>query len=319
MELSIIVPVYKVESLLDRCVESILAQTFRDFEVILVDDGSPDRSGEMCDEWAKRDSRIRVLHKANGGVCDARNAGLDIARGNVIGFVDSDDYIAPEMFEVLHRNMCDHHADVSMCGFVNVYPSGPKKRCMDDTVRVWNQEEAIRNILRGRELSVHMYTKFFARRLFDGIRFTKGVISEEAYIIMDLMDRVQVAVFTPLGLYYYAHRTESLNTCAFNPCDLTRLGGHWKNYLYVKEKFPHLRKIAFERYLAANAFVASKSILSGVGTDTPEVRECLAVLRRNIPKIVCAGYFRPRRKAIILLMLASKRLYRFVSRRIRSL
>lgn len=319
MELSIIIPVYKVESVLDKCVESILAQTFRDFELILVDDGSPDACGAMCEAWARKDPRIRVVHKENGGLSDARNAGIDVARGDCIGFVDGDDYVAPEMFEVLLRNMREHHADISMCGYVNVYPSGEKMRCMDRSVHVWNQEEAIRHILMGKDVSVHAVTKIYLRTLFDGVRYKKGVISEDAYIIMDIMDRVRRAVFTPLALYYYVHRTESINTCAYNPRDLTRIEGHWKNYLYIREKFPHLRRLAYERYLAANAFVASKSVLSGVGTDSREIKACLSLLRRNIPGIAVARYFRFRRKAMILLMLANQRLYKFVSRRVRAL
>ena len=92
-KLSIIVPVYKVEAFLDKCIESILAQTYKEYELILVDDGSPDRCGDMCEEWAKKDKRIRVVHKENGGLSDARNAGIDVAQGDYIGFVDSDDYI----------------------------------------------------------------------------------------------------------------------------------------------------------------------------------------------------------------------------------
>lgn len=318
MELSIVVPVYKIEScLLDKCVESILAQTFKDFELILVDDGSPDNCGALCDGWAEKDPRIRVVHKENGGLSDARNAGIDVARGNCIGFVDSDDYVAPEMFQVLLENMKAHNADISMCGYVDVYPGGAKPRCLDRTVRVWNQEEAIGNILRGREVSVHAVTKLYARKLFDGVRYTKGIISEDAYVIMDIMDRVRVAVFTPLALYYYVHRAESINTCAYNPRDLTRIEGHRKNWLYIREKFPRLQKLAFERCLAANAFVAEKSLASGVGTDSPEIRECLAFLRKNIPAIVRAEFFRPRRKALILLMLSNRRLFRFAARRLR--
>ena len=99
--LSVIVPVYKVEAYLDECVESILNQTYTDLELILVDDGSPDRSGEMCDAWAERDSRVRVIHKPNGGVCSARNAGLDAARGEYAAFVDSDDWLDPGMYEAM--------------------------------------------------------------------------------------------------------------------------------------------------------------------------------------------------------------------------
>ena len=100
-EISIIVPVYKVEKYLKKCVDSILAQTFSDFELILVDDGSPDNSGRICDDYAKKDARVRVVHKQNGGLSSARNAGIEVAKGKYLGFVDSDDYIAEDMYELL--------------------------------------------------------------------------------------------------------------------------------------------------------------------------------------------------------------------------
>lgn len=118
MKLSIIVPVYKVEKYLDRCVQSILGQTFEDFELILVDDGSPDSCGKMCEDWAGKDSRIKVIHKKNGGLSDARNAGLDIAQGEYIGFVDSDDYIKPDMYEILVSNLEDCPADIQYVGML---------------------------------------------------------------------------------------------------------------------------------------------------------------------------------------------------------
>ena len=112
--ISIIVPVYKVEAYLDRCVQSILNQTFSDFELILVDDGSPDRCGQMCDAYAQGDRRVRVIHKKNGGLSDARNAGIDAARGEYLGFVDSDDEIAPDMYESLLQNLVHEKADMSI-------------------------------------------------------------------------------------------------------------------------------------------------------------------------------------------------------------
>lgn len=115
--ISIIVPVYKVENYLQKCIDSILAQTFRDFELILVDDGSPDRCPELCDAAAEKDSRIRVIHQKNGGLSAARNAGLDAARGGWIAFVDSDDAIEPEMYEALHDSAVKENADVAVCNF----------------------------------------------------------------------------------------------------------------------------------------------------------------------------------------------------------
>ncbi|MDU2552528.1 MAG: glycosyltransferase family 2 protein, partial [Staphylococcus epidermidis] len=113
-EISIIVPVYNVENYLKKCVESILSQTFTDFELLLVDDGSTDSSGEMCDELKRLDERIKVIHKENGGLSSARNAGIDVAKGKYLTFVDSDDYIDTHMLEVLYKNMVHEDADLSI-------------------------------------------------------------------------------------------------------------------------------------------------------------------------------------------------------------
>ena len=115
-ELSIIVPVYKVEKYLPKCLDSILAQTFTDFELILIDDGSPDRCGDICDEYAAKDDRLIVIHQENKGVSAARNAGLDIARGEYIGFVDSDDWIEPEMYETMLATAKESEAEIVACG-----------------------------------------------------------------------------------------------------------------------------------------------------------------------------------------------------------
>ena len=120
--ISVIVPVYKVEKYLERCVKSICAQTYQNLEIVLVDDGSPDQCGEMCDMFAKQDSRIRVVHKENGGLSDARNAGLDVMTGDYVGFVDSDDWIEPDMYQVLYERLIKEKAEISCCGM---------KRCTD--------------------------------------------------------------------------------------------------------------------------------------------------------------------------------------------
>ena len=122
--LSIIVPVYKVENYLQKCIDSILAQTFTDFELILVEDGSPDGCPALCDAAAAKDARIRVLHQKNGGLSAARNAGLDVARGEWIGFVDSDDYIAPEMYETLYKAVQSTGADLALCDYAEVDEAG---------------------------------------------------------------------------------------------------------------------------------------------------------------------------------------------------
>lgn len=120
-KISVIVPIYKVENYLNRCVESIRKQTYRNLEIILVDDGSPDACGEMCDRYAQEDSRIRVIHKENGGLSDARNAGIEVATGEYIAFVDSDDWIDDKMYEVLYSTLLKYNADIAECSYRNLY------------------------------------------------------------------------------------------------------------------------------------------------------------------------------------------------------
>ena len=120
-KISVIVPVYNVEQYLERCVDSIINQTYKNLEIILVNDGSTDNSGQLCDKLAKKDNRIRVIHKENGGLSDARNVGIDEAKSDLIGFIDSDDYIDEDMYELLINNMKNANADLSMCGHYDVY------------------------------------------------------------------------------------------------------------------------------------------------------------------------------------------------------
>lgn len=142
MLISIIVPVYNVEPYLEQCIDSILNQSFRDFELILVDDGSPDRCGEICDRYAAADDRIRVIHQKNGGVSAARNAGMEVSKGKYIVFVDSDDMVHPLYLEHLYKAIQKHNADISMCWFSRF----EKNPTYDE-----NQAYAEKRILSGRE------------------------------------------------------------------------------------------------------------------------------------------------------------------------
>lgn len=311
MKLSIIVPVYKVEQFLDKCVESILSQTFRDFELILVDDGSPDRCGDMCDEWATRDTRIKVIHKENGGLSDARNAGIEKAEGEYIGFVDSDDYIKKDMYEVLLNNIEKFNADMSMCGYVDEYADGRRidNSCTD--VYLWDQKEAIRQVMMGKNVSVHAVVKLYRKSLFNNIRYPVRKISEDAYIIMDLLLQAQKIVFTPYSAYYYVHRENSINSSLYRQIDLTRIEAHKKNLNLIEEYYPEYRALAFQRYLGANAFVAGKMAMSGISERTnSDCKKVFQELRKNYAQIIRGSYFSSRRKASITILLTSKKLYK---------
>lgn len=213
--ISVIVPIYKVEKYLKRCVDSIINQTYKNLEIILVDDGSPDGCGSICDEYAEKDSRVRVIHKENGGLSDARNAGLDIAAGEYIGFVDSDDYIAPEMYEVMLGRLTETGADTAVC---NCLCTGD----MDDYREQFNRSEAMKDCVLNRDAALEKLTekygwvyvtawnKLYKKRIFDNIRFPKGKIHEDEFIIHRVIGESGKIACINQRLYYYFQRRGSI-------------------------------------------------------------------------------------------------------------
>ncbi len=161
--ISVIVPVYNVEEYIHRCIDSILAQTFKEFELILVDDGSPDQSGKICDEYALIDSRIKVIHKKNGGLSDARNAGLEVAQGEYIGFVDSDDFIESDMYEKLLEACKENSSQIAMCGRYNVLGEELHPLFSFEGHMIWESREAIGNLLTWNNIDSSACDKLFMR------------------------------------------------------------------------------------------------------------------------------------------------------------
>lgn len=219
--ISIIVPVYNVESYLRRCVDSILAQTYTDFELILVDDGSPDGCPVICDEYATKDDRITVIHKQNGGLSDARNAGLDIARGKYIGFVDSDDSISPYMYERLIDLLEKNDADIAATGFLNIDQDGnvvaeyPKLECE----KVYCRKDYIDCFYP--QIKWHIMTcacnKLYRRRLFDNLRYPVGRVYEDSFVQLPLFDSCnRIAVSTEHDYYYYSTRAGSIMNSSYS-------------------------------------------------------------------------------------------------------
>ena len=193
MKLSIIIPVYRVETTLDRCMESVLSQNVADMEVILIDDGSPDKCPQMCDGWAVKDQRVRVIHKENGGLSDARNAGIDAATGDFITFVDSDDFLSSDTYGSLIKmaETCDI-LEYSIADRLLLTDN-----CYDDINHYWLDAQAY----------THTYAcnKIFRRTLFNGIRFPKGKVFEDAFTFPQLLRQAKRVVTTSKGFYHYTH------------------------------------------------------------------------------------------------------------------
>lgn len=164
-KISIIVPVYNMEKYLHQCVDSILAQTFKDFELLLIDDGSKDSSPKICDDYAAADSRVKVVHKENSGQADSRNIAIAMAKAPLIGFVDSDDWIEPDMYEVLYRTMMENGADISMCGHYYSYIDREKPSCKGGMVEVYDGSQALQMIIDDRKIKSFLVDKLYKREV----------------------------------------------------------------------------------------------------------------------------------------------------------
>ncbi len=208
--LSIIVPVYDVERYLPKCIDSILAQTFTDFELILVEDGSPDNCPVLCDAAAAKDARVRVIHQKNGGLSAARNAGLDAARGAWIGFVDSDDYIAPEMYEVLYQAVQSTGADLALCDYAEVDEAGAP--CLPPYTglaqRIFTGRELLKRATN--TMAQPAWNKLYRRAIFAQLRYPEGKLNEDLFLIPKICLQIQKAVVVPKALYYYVQRGGSI-------------------------------------------------------------------------------------------------------------
>ena len=239
--ISVIVPVYNVEKYLDHCVQSIVAQTYTSLEIILVDDGSPDRCPDMCDAWAAKDSRVKVIHKENGGLSDARNAGMAAATGELMGFVDSDDYIAPEMYRLLYENMVENRSDISACGVEMVWEDGtPSRNLTPSGGCVMNREEAMEAIINESLLKQPVWYKLYKTALIRDIPFPAGKCHEDVFWSYQAVGRAsKVSVFdTPC--YFYLQRRGSIMGSSYSLKRLDALEAKLLRSRYVEENLPSL-------------------------------------------------------------------------------
>lgn len=251
--ISIIIPIYKIEDCVDRCINSIINQTYSDLEIILVDDGSPDRCPGICDEWAQKDARIKVIHRENGGLSAARNSGIDQASGTFLLLVDGDDYIAPNMVEILYKAIKMSDAEIALCDFEKGSDSNFQ---FSESVIEWETigpEVALERIYEDNHSSFRYVTawgKLYRRSLFAGIRYPKGKIFEDMYVTHRLVDRCKKIVVINQKLCYYYQRNDSIVNTAFNIKKLDYLEAMEERIrFFEKQGYTELAKIAYDEYL----------------------------------------------------------------------
>lgn len=219
--ISVIVPVYNVEAYLPACVDSILSQTFEDFELILIDDGSPDNCGAICDAYARKDARIRVIHQENGGLSAARNTGLDAAAGECITFVDSDDVISTDFLEVLYTALVQNNTEVSCCKFLEFENDQSFSRSAllpsQSSMRIMTGQDAVLCIYNGIPgIGINACAKLYSKKLFHERRFPVGKIHEDQALVPKVVYAANAVAMVDKVLYGYRAREESITSATFS-------------------------------------------------------------------------------------------------------
>ncbi len=251
--LSVIIPVYNVEPYLCECIDSVLKND-AEMQIILVDDGSSDRSGKICEDYAAKHDRIEVIHKENGGLSSARNAGLELAVGDYVCFVDSDDVVSSEMFSYLLHTAQEKNADIVTCGILFFYHNNTAHHavCVHSEEGTYRAEEAIQFLLRSDGFGDYAVNKMYKRALFDGIRYPEGKLYEDVYTTYKVFDKAETVAVTNRDFYYYRYNSEGIShsqkfkkhTTDFVYASLEQLD-------FVREKYPAFVGYAVNKALTA--------------------------------------------------------------------
>ncbi len=251
-EISVIVPIYNVDKYLDRCVSSILNQTFTDFELILVDDGSPDNCGKMCDEYAKADQRIRVIHKENGGLSDARNVAINIAKGEFLSFIDADDYVSDSFLADMYFAIRENECKMSVSNILSIDDKGKIDSFYfpANEIKVVNGEEMYESLYQPSACN-----KLYHKSIFNDIRYPKGRLFEDCFVYHLILEKLDKFVYVGKPLYYYFIRSDSIMHNKYSLKDTDIVEAFYERAIYLDSHGHHL--YADEAYLSSYSRLAS--------------------------------------------------------------
>ena len=311
---SVIVPVYKVEPYLDRCVRSILAQTYRDLEIILVDDGSPDRCGEMCDQYAALDGRVRVIHQNNAGQAAARNAGLEECHGEYVSFVDSDDEIDPRMISILESAIRQGAYDLAICGFKRFNPEEELRPFLLKTLetRELTSSEIWQEVF-GR-LNNAAWNKLYRREVIGELRFAAGLIHGEDLIFnLQYIAGCKKAVMTDAPLYHYCVRSGSITKSGFRENRFDEIDSKEMALELIQKYHPEEIENARKYCFRARMNVLRSVYCSGLEKDyASQIEECRDYVIEHYPET--ANSLRIKERAEFNLFKSAKPVYRYLIR-----
>lgn len=281
--ISIIVPIYKVEAYLPRCVDSILAQTYQDFELILVDDGSPDGCGAICDRYAAQDHRIKVIHKPNGGLSDARNAGVAEATGAYIAFVDSDDWLMPNYLKYLLDTMLAQDADICECGVLRTDGTqGAAQEALMNPQR-FETQRAMQLLIGDGVLHQYVWNKLYRRETIGDITFPKGKTNEDEFWTFRVFGNAKAVARIDTPLYMYFQRSDSIMGQGYSLKRLDALEAKLQRQEYIVRNFPGLAELAGLNLLGSCIYAGQMSLLHLHGEERAEAKRKIAAILRSSP------------------------------------
>lgn len=281
---SVVIPIYNVEDYLIRCIDSVINQSYSNLEIILVDDGSKDKCGSICDTYAKKDNRIIVIHKTNGGLSDARNAGIHVAKGKYISFIDSDDYVAINYIEELVRVLELTQADMSVVDVQVVNENTPYSvNRIEGDISILSKYDAI---IRALKLSFRQsaWGKLYRLDIFDDIEFPKGMLYEDLAIVYQVLYKMNTIALSTAQLYKYEIRSGSIMQTGFKRQQYDSLVVAENAKDFVVGKYPELKKLAYGRCVYAYLAILRKMLLSSNRSEYNNLIEELKIKIDNTSK-----------------------------------
>lgn len=283
--ISVIIPIYKVEAYLDKCVQSIVDQTYSNLEIILVDDGSPDRCGQMCEYWAKKDSRIKVVHKENGGLSDARNAGLAIATGSLISFIDSDDWIEPDFLQTLYDALTSQNAQIAECAIFYVDEEGSilRTRSTGGDALI-DSKEALRRLILEEGVFQTVWNKLYRREVIEGILFEKGKYNEDDFWTYQVFDRIEKLALVDKPMLNYLQRGGSIMGVGYNPRRLDGLEARLRRMEYL-QKYEDLGALAAQQLMLDYLWHLQSVLRHLKGQEQASARNTILSMKKRTPKL----------------------------------
>ena len=306
---SIVVPVYNIKGYIGKCIDSLIMQTYKNIEIILVDDGSTDGSAEICETYAKRDERIMIIHKENGGLSDARNEGIENATGEYISLVDGDDFVDKYYIERQYRALSKYNADMAITSHSVVYP----KKTIDMSTKeeyTDNPEGILRQILYDEGIDLSAWGKLYKKNLFNNIKYPKGRLFEDSATTYKLIDACDIIAVDSVSVYNYVMRSDSIVNKDFSKNKMDLITSTQEMTDYVREKYPELSRGCDRRMMYAYLSTLSQLAKSKVDDKKSEC-ELMLYIKTNRRKILKDNNLPKRDRLALWSTFLGFRFYRF--------